>query len=74
MRHTKGLDFTPINFNIDKTLRIINKEWKQNTIEEEPIMGEKNNDEVPQWALKDYFIPNVSVSSIWRPPIQVNNF
>ncbi|KAL5574228.1 hypothetical protein UlMin_023825 [Ulmus minor] len=29
---------------------------------------------VPNRALKDYSIPNVSISSIQRPPIQANNF
>ncbi|RVW68547.1 hypothetical protein CK203_063695 [Vitis vinifera] len=29
---------------------------------------------VPNRALKDYFVPNVGVSSIRRPPIQANNF
>ena len=36
-------------------------------------MGEEG-DAAPNRALKDYSIPNVGVSSIQRPPIQVNNF
>ena len=39
-------------------------------------MREENNGEkkVPNMALKDYSIPNVGISSIWRLPIQANNF
>ncbi|KAL5555381.1 hypothetical protein UlMin_037617 [Ulmus minor] len=39
-------------------------------------MGEQNNGEnqVPNWALKDYSIPNVGISRIRRPTIQANNF
>ena len=39
-------------------------------------MGEENNgdDPVLNRALKDYYIPNVGISSIQRPPIQANNF
>ena len=32
------------------------------------------DNDVPNRALKDYFVPNVGVSSIRRPPIQSNNF
>ena len=32
------------------------------------------DNDVPNRALKDYFVPNVGVSSIRRPPIQANNF
>ena len=45
-------------------------------LEEESAMGEKINGEnqVPNRALKDYSIPNMTISSIRRPAIQANNF
>ena len=76
MRHTRSLDLVPIDLDIDKTLRRLNRERKQRIIQEISAMGEENNggDPVPNRALKDYSIPNVGVSSIRRPPIQANNF
>ena len=39
-------------------------------------MAEENNGEnhMPNRALKDYLIPNMTISSIQRPAIQANNF
>ena len=66
----------PIDIDIDKTLRWLNRECKQQVIQEVPTMWDENHgdNEVPNRALKDYFVPNVGVSSIRRPPIQANNF
>ena len=67
----------PIDLDIDKTLRRLNKERKQRVVQEVSAMAEEVNrcdGAVPSRALKDYSIPEVGVSSIQRPPIQVNNF
>ena len=67
----------PIDLDIDKTLRRLNKERKQRAVQEVSAMAEEVNrgeGAVPNKALKDYSIPEVSVSSIQRPPIQANNF
>ena len=76
MRRTRSLELVPIDLDIDKTLRRLNRERKQSILEEESAMAEENNGEnhVPNQALKDYLIPNVIISSIRRLAIQVNYF
>ena len=76
MRHTRSLDLVPIDLDINKTLQKLNRERKQQVIQEVPAIGDENkgDNEVSNRALKDYFVPNVGVSSIRRPPIQANNF
>ena len=76
MRRTRSLELVPIDLDIDKTLRRLNRERKQSILEEESVVAEENNGEnhVPNRALKDYSIPNVTISSIQRPAIQANNF
>ena len=76
MRHIRSLNLVPIDLDIDRTLRRLNQECKQRTIQEVSTMGEENNggNLAPNKALKDYSIPNVGVSSIQRPPIQAKNF
>ena len=39
MRHTSSLDLAPIDLDIDKTLTRLNKEQKQDRIEEEHTLG-----------------------------------
>ena len=70
MRRTRSLDLVPIDLDIEKLLRRLNRESKQQAIQEVSAMGEENNggDPVPNRALKDYSIPNVGISSIQRPP------
>ena len=76
MRHTRSLDLVQIDLDIDKTLRRLNQECKQQVIQEVSAMGEENNggNPIPNRVLKDYSIPNVGVSSIRRMPIHANNF
>ena len=76
MRRTRSLELVPIDFDIDRTLRRLNRERKQLVLEEESVMGEEINGEnqVPNRTLKDYSIPNVTISSIRRPAVQANNF
>nr|CAN69639.1 hypothetical protein VITISV_040272 [Vitis vinifera] len=73
---TRSLDLVPIDLDINKTLRKLNRKCKQQVIQEVPAMGDENHGDngVPNRALKDYSIPNVGVLSIQRPPIQANNF
>ena len=70
------MDLVLIDLDINKTLRKLNQKRKQQVIQEVPAMGDENHGDngVPNRALKDYFVPNVGVSSIRRPPIQANNF
>ena len=76
MRRTRSLDLVPIDLDTNKTLRKLNKKHKQQVIQEVPAMGDENHVDngVPNRVLKDYYVPNVGVSSIRRPPIQANNF
>ena len=71
MRHIRSLDLVPIDLDINKTLRKLDRKCKQQVIQEVPTMGDENHDDngVPNRALKDYSVPNVGVSSIRRPPI-----
>ena len=70
------MDLIPIDLDTEKTLRKLNRERKQQVIQEVPAIGDENHgdNEVLNRALKDYSIPNVGVSGIRRPPIQANNF
>ena len=43
MKHTRSLDLVPIDLDIDKTLRRLNQERKQQAIQEVSAMGEENN-------------------------------
>ena len=76
MRRTRSLNLVPIDLDINKTLRKLNRKRKQQVIQEVPAMGDENHVDngVPNRVLKDYYVPNVGVSSIRRPPIQANNF
>ena len=76
MKHTRSLDLVPIDLDIKKIQRNLNRKRKQQVIQEVPAMGDENHGDngVPNRALKDYSVPNVGVSSIRRPPIQANNF
>ena len=77
MRHTRSLDLVPIDLDIGKTLRRLKKECKQRDLHKVSVMGEEvdgGGGAVPNRVLKDYFIPNVGISSIQRPLIQANNF
>ena len=76
MRDTRSLDLVPIDLDINKTLRKLNRKCKQQVIQEVPTMGDENHSDngVPNRALNDYSVPNVGVSSIRRPPVQANNF
>ena len=71
MKHTMSLDLVPIDLDIKKIQRNLNRKRKQQVIQEVPTMGDENHDDngVPNRALKDYSVPNVGVSSIRRPPI-----
>ena len=75
MRRTRSLDIVPIDLDIDRTLHRLRRERREIELHRVPIMAEEvEGDAVPNRALKDYSIPNVSISSIQRPPIQANNF
>ena len=76
MRRTRSLDLVPIDLDINKTLQKLNQKHKQQVIHEVPTIGDENHCDngAPNRALKDYFVPNVGVSSIRRPPIQANDF
>ena len=54
MRCKWSLELIPINLDIDRTLRRLNRERKQLILEEELAMGEESNGEnqVPNRALK----------------------
>ena len=75
MRRTRSLDIVPIDLDIDRTLRRLRRERRETELHRVPIMAEDGEGGVVRnRALKDYSIPDVSISSIQRPPIQANNF
>ncbi|KAL6342190.1 hypothetical protein AAG906_006804 [Vitis piasezkii] len=65
MRRTRSLDLVPIDLDINKTLRKLNRKCKQQVIQEVPAMGDENHGDngVPNRALKDYSVPNVDQTS-----------
>ena len=71
MKHTRSLDLVPIDLDIKKIQRNLNRKRKQQVIQEVLAMGEENHGDngVPNKVLKDYYAPNVGVLSIRRPPI-----
>ena len=72
----KESDLVPIDLDINKTLRKLNRKMQATSNSRGSCNGDENHGDngVPNRTLKDYSIPNVRVSSIRRPPIQANNF
>ena len=77
MRHFKSSDLVPLDKELERTLRRLNKEKKGTlTLQQRADMEEEATEMEQPRALRDYAMPSVigNSSSIRRPAIQANNF
>lgn len=77
MRHSRRSDLVPLDKELERTLRRLNKEKKGTlTLQQQADMEEEAAEMEQPSALRDYAMPSVigNTSSIRRPAIQAKNF